>query len=448
MADETITDDELIYREKAFAFVPVCNDYRKRAISRHCQNCAKTNCIPFPCNECCRASYCSPKCYVKHEHIHEYECAGYRKNLWIKIGIAHLAMRNLLIGFSSLMEKIKHLQNASASQAWDAVMSVSDSDFTYGEVLSLVTNFDKMNRADCMRYALTAKMLAIYLAEYTLFYDQWNGSILRDKSEWQTLVTGILMRHMGQLVCNGHAISDMEIMQPSDYGEDYGEDYIRDKESMLKNHLYRCVSSERVFTGIFPKISLLNHSCDPNIRNSFDGQFLSIYATRSIAQGEQVFNCYGPHYKLMDRDERKSILEQQYCFQCNCDKCATNDHTIDKYYRYVCTNDECGATIDLNGIVRKQWWLDLDDKRICDAILSKFVCGKCNEKLILNPNTLALEFSYQVVLQNTSGKNRDILLLRNVYFAFTKCLSKYHELKQWMTQQILSVKMLGKRKEL
>lgn len=355
-------------------------------------------------------------------------------------------MRNLLVGFPSLMGRLKQLREATARDVWREIDSTNDANSAYGDVLSLVTNFDKMNRLDCLRYALTAKMLSLYLTEHTSFFQQLiageHGGILRSRQEWQTLVTGILMRHMGQLVCNGHAISDMEVLRPADYGDSY----IRDKESLLQRHLYLCLASTRVFTAIFPRISILNHSCDPNIRNSFDGPYLTIYAARAIRQGEQVFNCYGPHYKLMDRDERQSVLTQQYCFECDCEKCCSDDRTIDEYFRYVCPNANCGAPIDLRGSVRQRWWLELNDERVCRAIASKFVCGKCHEKLFLNPHSLVTFASQALQPSDTSRRvssvTRDLL---SYYFAVAKCLGKHHELKQWMTEQIFSAKVDGKR---
>lgn len=450
VAGEDIKTDELIYHEKAFAFVPVCNDYRQRAISHHCQNCARTNCIPFPCYECARATYCSPQCSIEHQSIHEFECVGYQKNLWTKIGIAHLAMRTLLVGVPSLMEKIKQLKPQNVSSVWHDMFSIADSDFTYGHVLSLVTHFTDspmpVDSVDCLRYALTAKMLTIYLFEHTSFYKKLisaNTPGIMDKNDWHFMVASILMRHMGQLVSNGHAISDMEVMQPSDYGESY----ICEKESRLKGYLYQCLSSTRVFTAIFPKISLLNHSCDPNIRNSFDGQSLTIYATRSIAENEQVFNCYGPHYKLMHKDERQFALKQQYRFICKCDKCSANDRTFYQYYRYVCPNDWCNRPIPMDDYERHQWWLHLDNERMSMQIASKIKCQRCNQTSILNPDTLAtFSIQHQMFPRDVSGKRHTehVKTLLSYYFAVSKCLAKDHELKQWMAQQILSYKICGK----
>jgi len=85
--------------------------------------------------------------------------------------------------------------------------------------------------------------------------------------------------------------------------------------------LHLLFKSQRIFTGIFPRISMLNHSCAPNIRNVFEGNQLTIYATEDLAESAQIFNCYGPNYKLMSYQERQDSLRLQYNFVCKCTKC-------------------------------------------------------------------------------------------------------------------------------
>lgn len=53
------------------------------------------------------AAYCSPKCCEDHQKIHKYECEGYKVNLWFEIGIAHLSIRCLLVGFPALLKKLQ-----------------------------------------------------------------------------------------------------------------------------------------------------------------------------------------------------------------------------------------------------------------------------------------------------------------------------------------------------
>lgn len=158
-ANENIRTDEPIIREQAFAFVPVYNDYERETISTHCQNCAKTNIIPFPCYQCSRATYCSPDCLENHENIHRYECEGYSIDLWKKIGIAHLAVRNLIVGFEKAAFRVQKLKNATAMDVWKELMDIAEKEksYDYGQVLRLCTNFDKMDAGDLLRYSLVSK---------------------------------------------------------------------------------------------------------------------------------------------------------------------------------------------------------------------------------------------------------------------------------------------------
>lgn len=83
---------------------------------------------------------------------------------------------------------------------------------------------------------------------------------------------------------------------------------------------------------------MLNHSCDPNIRNSFEGNQLTIIASRDIAENENVYNCYGPHWKLMSYRERQDTLRLQYNFECKCTKCEQrNDEYVRKLlFHFIC----------------------------------------------------------------------------------------------------------------
>lgn len=203
IAGEEIKKDQPIYREKAFAFVPVYNDYDPDTIFYHCQNCAKTNCIPFPCYDCVRASYCSLACLDQHKNIHKYECAGYRKNLWMKIGIAHLAFRNFIVGFFESLKLFEEMESGTPDAILNQLNQIKNSDSAYGDVMRLVTNFDKMDPADCIRYALTAQMLVVYLDEFTDFFKKLPkicNRIMSNVEDWKKFSAALLMKHMGQLV--------------------------------------------------------------------------------------------------------------------------------------------------------------------------------------------------------------------------------------------------------
>lgn len=83
-------------------------------------------------------------------------------NLWPNIGIAHLAFRTFIVGFDSLINELEKL-NLRDIKPFDVLMEIvklykneKNHKFNYGEVLELVTNFNKMEKEDVCRYALVS----------------------------------------------------------------------------------------------------------------------------------------------------------------------------------------------------------------------------------------------------------------------------------------------------
>lgn len=373
-AAEKVKKDEVIMSERAYAFVPVYEDdyLDDLSVDMDCQNCAKTNVIQFPCEVCHKATYCSLSCLHEHRTIHQYECSGYQLNLWFYIGIAHLSLRTFLTGFPELVQKLSSEKDLSLEDAWAKLMKMSSNpSFKYGQVLSLLANFDRMpDSKDFIRYSLTATMLVIYLKEKTFFFEELPAEchrIMKNRTNWELLAGSLLMLHMGQLVCNGHAISGLRTTLTSEF--DCIETQPPDTIKVGRLHCF--VRSVRAFTAIFPRISMLNHSCDPNIWNSFRGNQLTVHASRGINAGEEVFNCYGPSYRLMDTEERRRALREQYCFDCQCTKCAQvpEDKTYLQYF-------ECAACSEViyTEEARNYWWRNLDYR-------PKISCPKCGQRI-------------------------------------------------------------------
>lgn len=111
-AQKAIAKNEEIFSETPFAFIPVHNYGMKKYFNSDCENCGLVNIWPFLCLECRMASYCSPKCCEDHQKIHKYECEGYKINLWFEIGIAHLSVRCLLVGFPALLNKLQTFEKS------------------------------------------------------------------------------------------------------------------------------------------------------------------------------------------------------------------------------------------------------------------------------------------------------------------------------------------------
>jgi hypothetical protein len=109
VAHKPFVTNEKILCETPFAFVPVHNYGVKKYFNTDCEHCALVNVWPFLCLECRHSTYCSSTCRESHRSIHKYECEGYKKNLFFEIGIAHLSLRVLLVGFNSLTPLLESL---------------------------------------------------------------------------------------------------------------------------------------------------------------------------------------------------------------------------------------------------------------------------------------------------------------------------------------------------
>uniref|UniRef100_A0A182TSF8 SET domain-containing protein n=1 Tax=Anopheles melas TaxID=34690 RepID=A0A182TSF8_9DIPT len=83
----------------------------------------------------------------------------------------------------------------------------------------------------------------------------------------------------------------------------------------------------------YPLISLLNHSCAPNVKcfDLRDGR-CAVVVIQPIAAGGQLFANYGYDYLQTGRDERREGLQRDYGFSCNCNACENNYPTAEPFH--------------------------------------------------------------------------------------------------------------------
>ena len=84
-----------------------------------------------------------------------------------------------------------------------------------------------------------------------------------------------------------------------------------------------------VALGLFPLVSMLNHSCAPshNAEHFFSvtpghRPLLQMRATRDLIHGEEVNYSYLPHH--LDYAKRRETLLKGYGFECGCTQCTSD----------------------------------------------------------------------------------------------------------------------------
>ncbi|XP_032776086.1 histone-lysine N-methyltransferase SMYD3 isoform X5 [Strigops habroptila] len=83
-----------------------------------------------------------------------------------------------------------------------------------------------------------------------------------------------------------------------------------------------------VGVGLYPSMSLLNHSCAPNCVIVFEGYQLLLRSVREIQIGEELTISYIE--SLMPTSERQKQLMRQYCFECDCVFCQNQEKDAEK----------------------------------------------------------------------------------------------------------------------
>jgi hypothetical protein len=77
--------------------------------------------------------------------------------------------------------------------------------------------------------------------------------------------------------------------------------------------------------GVWPRTSILNHSCSPNtISYSHQGQLITV-TTRPISKGAELTTNYLGDLLMSPVDVRREALEDTYGFVCKCYRCKEED---------------------------------------------------------------------------------------------------------------------------
>ena len=86
--------------------------------------------------------------------------------------------------------------------------------------------------------------------------------------------------------------------------------------------------------GVFSPTHMINHGCQPNCTQYFDGRYLNIIANKVIEAKEQLTISYTN--PLMMVDERRELLRSNYLFECFCELCQIQKMIETKYMYVLC----------------------------------------------------------------------------------------------------------------
>ncbi|XP_023333559.1 SET and MYND domain-containing protein 4 [Eurytemora carolleeae] len=306
VVNRDVKPGEILLVEKPYSSILLPDFY-----SSHCQTCCQRLLAPMPCWCCSKVRFCSEECRVEAwESFHKIEC----QQLDLIVG-ANLG-KNAMLGFRILtssgkiyLEYVVNKMKEEASKPEsapvpekvgfneDAAYDSSD----YRTIYSLVGNTKQRGVGDLFKRGLMAAFM-LKMLELTPFFFNGGSDPRNVKLQDKVLVGGILLTHLQNLPCNAHEIAEIEIPAGS----------VKDS------------AQTEIGAAAFGTLSLLNHSCDPNVVRNYYSTQAVVRSIRSLKAGDEILDNYGYHYAVMSREERQRKLYNQYYFNCDCTPCHAN----------------------------------------------------------------------------------------------------------------------------
>ena len=319
----------------------------------HCYHCLSrlpSDCVP--CRGCTEVLFCDELCSKAAQSYHVYECS---KIFTLK------KLQNWLFdyrvitvtGFSRISDIVAHSTN-KCPEVYEAL--------DYFNIYNLVGH----DSPDCLEKAIMAVHLIKILKSCRFFPSvQYCGlhkiEVMDVCQECQIMVGGVLLRHMKNLQCNGY-----DVYERLDSGQTLNDS-----------------SYNKIGSAVHATLSLINHSCQPNVMRLSYKNTGVIRAIRNIKKGEDIVGCYGGDFTKQSKKERQDYLLKNYFFQCKCVPCTLNWPT----YKELCQafmNDP------------EQVWLCCKCKKsfIVDAEDETYSCS-CGHITNVQAITVSMQKSFQ-----------------------------------------------------
>ncbi|KAL1138752.1 hypothetical protein AAG570_008814, partial [Ranatra chinensis] len=296
-AARSIKPGEIVLKERAHCAV-LLDQYA----ATNCFHCFKRWTCVEPCPRCSAVGFCSVGCRDKALGSHHgIECA-ILASLWSS-GTSitcHIAFRMIAQKPCSYFANTKLKENFKAFDG----KAYNGSDYT--NVYNLVRHQDQRSVEDFLHRAHVAVFLFSCLEEAG-YFNNFGGS-QEDLIKTEKLVGGLLLRNLQLVQFNAHEVSQLEMKSAE------------------------CLDGVKsVFIGgaVYPTLALFNHSCDPSIVRYFNGTTVVARAVKPIRRGETIGENYGPIFTETRREDRQTLLKNQYWFECGCAPCTENWPTIE-----------------------------------------------------------------------------------------------------------------------
>ncbi|XP_049820348.1 SET and MYND domain-containing protein DDB_G0273589-like isoform X2 [Aethina tumida] len=298
----------------------------------NCQHCVTSVGVPVACRNCAHVVFCSIECENKaNDGYHKIECALSPILAAAQASVnCCLALRiitqNPLSFFKDQYKKFKpYLKLNCQKKRINKKVYKSDD---YDNLFFLCRNESSRPKSESLHFMMIASFLLKLLKQTEYFGEKSPSEKL---TEIEAFIGALIYRHLEILQYNAHDISELrDVPNPV---------AVQDKKTYYENYT--------VGAGIYPTMSLFNHSCDPSLtRYNIKNKKIS-RSVKPIKAGDVIYENYGMCFTLDPLETRQNTLRQSYLFNCTCQACTENWPLYENMSTNInvkCTNKRCTNT--------------------------------------------------------------------------------------------------------
>lgn len=256
MGRHVVTAKKINFGEVLAVEKPYVQVLLKNYLKDHCFFCLELCYSMIPCDNCVHAMFCSKKCQESCWNLHhKYECAILPTLYNLDMSKLNLAALRIAI---VARKDYKFIENYVRTEG------KSYKSQCYEEIHFLEGNTHLRKTANLFPKAVNAALLRHIVKEgSSLFKD------FEDQEKDQEVFGELIMKHLQTGPTNFHEIS--EVVETDD----------------------GFVQNDEIGTGAYAFLSLLNHSCTPNVVRHCHGTEIVVRALRPIKKGAEILDNYG-----------------------------------------------------------------------------------------------------------------------------------------------------------
>ncbi|KAG7163084.1 SET and MYND domain-containing protein 4-like isoform X1 [Homarus americanus] len=275
----------------------------------YCTVCLTRCLAPLPCPSCNLVIFCSEECRTQGlSGYHWQECPvlPILTSNQSEIGITFKVLYRLMIKTShaKVKEMIPLLQCEAKDKSPETLGFHKEGIYDVGDYRSVYHFVKKKKKQDVMdiiEHYIFAFIITKCLQQSGRYFINDNGETFTPSHE-DLILTGSTVSH--HLNCK---LNNWDI-------------------NISKINLDNCedVSLELLGTGIYPAVSLLNHSCNPTCAAFYYGKTIVIRALKYIPAGTPITLNYLLIMKNVNVKIRWRVLREAFNFTCTCEACENN----------------------------------------------------------------------------------------------------------------------------